>query len=73
MDAIMNLNEDRTFEAIVIACIYILFVAMGYAILSPIKPKEVEPIVIEQGREIPECDKELWVRIKDGCDDKDSD
>lgn len=35
--------------------------------------KETEKVVTMHGREIPKCEKPLWERIKDGCDESTTD
>jgi len=67
----VTMKDDRVFEMIMIACIWLLFIVMATAILKPLKNREPvvrTPPVIEQGRTIPKCDKELWLRVKDGCE-----
>ena len=67
----VTMKSDKMFEWFMIGFICLWFVTMGYAILGGLTdraPVSKEPLPVNQGRTIPKCDKELWLRIKDGCD-----
>ena len=64
---------DKT--RVIAGIIALIFAAMAYIIISVVMieaskaaPQPQEP-KIYYGPEIPKCDKELWLRIKDGCDE----
>jgi hypothetical protein len=62
--------HDRT--RVVAGVIALILFAICYVILSVliIEQSKAAPPVEQQvwtGPEIPQCDKELWLRIKDGC------
>jgi len=46
-----------------IFCFVVIKSAYGYERHAPKEPQ------VWTGPEIPKCDKELWLRIKDGCKD----
>ena len=56
---------------VVAGVIALIFAVMAYVIISVvmIEASKAAPAqeVRSQYREIPKCDKELWLRIKDGC------
>ena len=64
----MNKHDRTRLVAGVIAII--LFCLSGVIFVAAYahgqEPPRVEPEPWS-GREIPKCDKELWLRIKDGC------
>lgn len=47
---------------------FVVVVLMNASAHEPVKPNAPT----WQPREIPQCDKELWERITDGCDDADT-
>ena len=47
----------------IVFCILVIKEASAYQRASPRLPTNSYP-------EIPQCDKELWLRIKDGCNDE---
>ena len=62
-------------ELLTLCLIGLLFGSMAYAIITtaeqsyiPKPTKTSTPMYPD----IPKCDKELWLRIKDGCNDEDT-
>jgi hypothetical protein len=59
-------------EMITIFFICVLFIAIMYAVIDTVsaQPTSISvPSRTEIGPPIAQCNKELWLRIKDGCDD----
>ena len=70
----MNRFDKTRLAAAAIALVFAAMAGMIVMILwfemaraQPIPREEPE---IYYGPEIPKCDKELWLRIKDGCNDE---
>ena len=60
-----------SWDIIMIVLICVFTVAFAYAVIdtaSGYQPYQVRQATYKM-RDIPQCDKELWLRIKDGCDD----
>ena len=66
-------NLDKT--RVVAGAIALILFAVTYVIMSVLlieASKAAEPVPapeIYYGPDIPKCDKELWLRIKDGCNE----
>ena len=65
--------KDDTWDMIVVVSIALITVSFGYAVIDSASGHKHTPISTptQVGRDIPQCDKELWLRIKDGCPDED--
>lgn len=67
----MNRRYDLVMDIAILVMVVIVSGAIGYAVLDT--ASQYEPRAVLKGSEtrpdIPKCDKELWLRIKDGCAD----
>jgi len=64
-------NNDNMWDGIVLLFICLLTVAFAYAVIetaSGYQPYQIRQATYKT-RTLPSCDKELWIRVKDGCDD----
>ena len=65
-------KEDKVeyFWILVIIC---TFLSIAHAVFNTAKAhglREIKPPAVYEYPDIPKCDKELWLRIKDGCKDE---
>jgi hypothetical protein len=65
----MAYKGEDLFHKLVLGFICILSVAMAYAVIETVYGYErpVYEADLYEPPSIPKCDKELWLRIKDGC------
>lgn len=62
-------RTDWVDHFLLILCIILVgFSVMVVLEASAHEPREINQPAIRTGPAIPKCDKELWLRIKDGCD-----
>jgi len=64
----MNKHDRELFVIVMIACI---FLATAFAIITTARANVPEPkhVASWQPPDIPQCEKELWIRITEGCEE----
>jgi hypothetical protein len=65
------MNKNDPWDLILIVFICLFTVVFAYAVIetaSGYQPYKVRQATYRT-RPIPECNKELWLRVKDGCDE----
>lgn len=67
MDSCFTLMKSAAAVVLFSAYLGLAIVGFVYAMQEPPRVTAVLPAKV-YGREIPKCDKELWVRITQGCD-----
>ena len=63
-------DDNRTWDYIILVFVCVLSVALVYAVVDTAYSYTKPPpnkCVCDGLPDIPQCDKELWLRIKDGC------